>query len=331
VGTVTVIACDYNYTKWRVRDQPEVLAVGAAKEQQRHLDQVAGHAERDWKKATDQGDVEASQRTEVKASKARKEAASAAEETAQLKNRVSKIWEPVHQRNAERLLWLCQTNAGCYVKIGQHLSQLDYVLPRAYTVQLSQMLDAAPRSSADAVNSTVLEELGQTPEELFDRFEWEPIASASLAQVHVAYEKETGRKLAVKVQHRGLAETAQGDLAVVSFITRGCARLFPEADFVWLAEEAERNLPDELDFVNEARNSERCAASFAADPAVIIPKILWPFTKKRVLTMEFEEGNNLTDLEFQRRHGISHADVSALLSNVFCRWNAIYSSYVHCN
>lgn len=134
----------------------------------------------------------------------------------------------VHQRNAERLLQLFRTNAGVYIKVGQHLANLDLLLPEEYIQTLASLFDAAPVSSYEDVCQVVNEELGSSPEELFGDFSNEPFASASLAQVHTAICKETGKKLAIKVQHRGLRETSKGDLFAMSSVVSIAEKLFDE-------------------------------------------------------------------------------------------------------
>ena len=136
-----------------------------------------------------------------------------AEQLAEAEEKITKTGDrksQIHRKAALRLLSLCQTNGGTYIKIGQHLANLDYLIPNEYIEVLSSLFDSAPKSRFEDVCAVVMEDLGEHPDDLFDSFEREPIASASLAQVHVAYEKETGRKLAIKVQHRGLRETSKG-------------------------------------------------------------------------------------------------------------------------
>jgi hypothetical protein len=103
-----------------------------------------------------------------------------------------------HQRSAIRLHQLCEWNGGVYIKLGQHLAQLDYILPLEFVIPLRQLLGDTPRSSKDAVRRslfdlslesltdprTIFEDMGKYPEDLWTNFEWEPIASASLAQVN---------------------------------------------------------------------------------------------------------------------------------------------------
>lgn len=180
----------------------------------------------------------------------------------------------VHQRNAHRLLQLCRTNGGVYIKgeivslhrllncycvayltiafcsshfcyhphqtfhkVGQHLANLDLMLPAEYIQTLSSLFDDAPVSSYKNVCDVVKEELGSLPEQLFSEFSEAPFASASLAQVHTATCKETGKKLAIKVQHKGLRETSEGDLFAMSTVVSVAETLFDDFNFGWICEE----------------------------------------------------------------------------------------------
>ena len=225
----------------------------------------------------------------------------------------------IHQHAAQRLVKLCRTNAGVYIKIGQHLANLDYIVPQEYIDGLSCLLDDAPQSSYDNVCQVVQEDLGGTPNELFDNFDPEPIASASLAQVHVAYDKITGRKLAVKVQHKGLRETCRGDLLALTTVVHTLDFFLEDFNFSWIADEIAPQLPLELDFQNEGRNSEKAAAylSHRRHDDVVIPKVLWDHTTGRVLCMEFEEGFRATNVDAIREAGMRPRDVAQLISRVF--------------
>ena len=132
-----------------------------------------------------------------------------------------------------------------------------------------------------------------------------PTASASLAQVHTATCKETGKKLAIKVQHRGLRETSKGDLLAMGTVVMLADAIFEEFKFGWICEELTPQLPKELDFVNEGRNAEEAAANLERTGLdCVVPRVLWDFTSSRVLTMEFEEGFKATDVESIERAGI---------------------------
>lgn len=162
------------------------------------------------------------------------------------------------------------------------------------------------------------EDLGKHPDELFDAFAPEPIASASLAQVHVAYDKATGRKLAIKCQHRGLRETSSGDVFALTVVIRTLERTFNGFTWGWIVDEIAPHLPKELDFLNEGKNAER-AEIFIKSSGLncIIPKVLWEYSSKRVLCMEFEEGFKATDLDAIEKAGLNKRDIATLISSVF--------------
>lgn len=148
----------------------------------------------------------------------------------------------VHARAAKRLRDLCRVNGGTYIKVGQHLANLDHLLPPDYINILQSLFSDCPTTSYDDVREVVREELGDYPEVIFELFEKEPIASASLAQVHVAREKGTGRKLAVKVQHRGLKETSRGDMLALETVVRLVDHFFDEFKWGWIVDEIAPNV-----------------------------------------------------------------------------------------
>ena len=202
----------------------------------------------------------------------------------------------LHRTQAERLLRLCRRNGGVYIKVGQHLANLDYILPPEYIEVLSSLFNDAPESSYDDVRVVIEEDLGSPVDELFDDFDPTPLASASLAQVHVAYDKTTKKKLAVKVQHRGLRETSKGDIYAVTTIVGWIDKYFEDFTFGWIADEIAPQLPLELDFQREGKNAERARDNLKGSGlACCIPNVVWEKTTPRVLTMDFEEGFKATD------------------------------------
>ena len=234
-------------------------------------------------------------------------------------------WAALHEAGASALLSLCLANGGIYVKLGQHVAQLDYLVPAPYTRTLAALFECNVASEWDAVASTIADDLGAHPDELFDGFERTPIASASLAQVHRATERGSGRPLAVKVQHAWLRETCAADMVAVSAAVSFAKWLFPD-DFTlqWLVDEMRTLLPQELDFEHEAANAAHCRAFFSADGPgadlaahVVVPEVVQPLTSKRVLTMSFEEGVSVTDRAAIERRGLAVSSVVELLSETF--------------
>ena len=237
----------------------------------------------------------------------------------------------IHQRNALRLLNLCRTNGGVYVKVGQHLANLDLLLPEEYINTLSALFDNASATTYSDMCKVVKEELGSTPDELFDNFSKRPFASASLAQVHTAKCKITGKKLAIKVQHARLRETSAGDLFAMSTVVQIVDKLFDDFNFMWICEELTPQLPKELNFINEGQNAEAAAYHLATTGLdCIVPRVLWEHTSARVLTMEFEEGFKATDVDQIQKAGIEKRDVAKLISSVF-NAQIFQNGFVHCD
>jgi aarF domain-containing kinase len=213
------------------------------------------------------------------------------------------------------------------------LANLDYLIPTEYIDILSSLYDDTPQTAIDDVREVVRQDLGADPEELFASFDPTPLASASLAQVHVAYEKGTGRKLAVKVQHRGLRETSVGDLHNLVTVVRLAERFFPNFSYGWLADEIAPHLPKELDFANEGRNAERAARNLQQSGLpCVVPAVHWDYTSARVLTMDFEEGFKATDLAQLDAAGLRRRDVAHLISSVFAfQVFHLADGWVHCD
>ncbi|CAK6974343.1 aarF domain-containing protein kinase 1 [Scomber scombrus] len=230
----------------------------------------------------------------------------------------------VHQRSAERLRDLCCANRGTFIKVGQHLGALDYLLPEEYTSTLKVLHSQAPQSSMEEIQKVIREDLGKELTELFVSFEEKPQGAASLAQVHKAVMHD-GRTVAVKVQHPKVQRQSSEDIVVMEVLLRAVHWLFPDFAFMWLVEEAKKNMPLELDFLNEGHNAEKVSSMLAHFPFLKVPMIHWDLSTKRILTMEFAEGGQVNDGEYMKKHGI---DVNKVLQPDFrldyCRlWQAL--------
>ncbi|KAI9591386.1 ABC1 family-domain-containing protein [Syncephalis fuscata] len=238
------------------------------------------------------------------------------------------IWSDWHQRSAERLLELCRTNGGVYIKLGQHLAAMTYILPIEWTETMRPLHAHCPPTPTDQVKQLIEEEMAQPMDELFLDFNSEPLGVASLAQVHRAT-LLNGDVVAVKVQHPPLQDHAMIDIATTSMLVRTVERLFPEFEFGWLAEEMKENLPLELDFRVEQRNAQRLDNYFIHDRgALVVPAVNW--ATARVLCMEFIEGSYIDDREFLRQHCVDVNDVSSELSRIFSDMIFKYG-WVHCD
>jgi len=110
---------------------------------------------------------------------------------------------------------MCWRNGGCFIKVGQHIGALDYLLPAKYVNTMKVLHQHAPESSLSDIQRIVADDLGQSVDELFSSFEEHPIASASLAQVHRATRRDTGEIVAVKVQHPHIKSHSAVDMATM--------------------------------------------------------------------------------------------------------------------
>ena len=241
-------------------------------------------------------------------------------------------YSAVHSRSGKRLKEMCEWNKGMYIKLGQHLSMLDYVIPTEYQDELCHLLSNTPRTTYDGVRRIIKADLGKYPEELFDSFAVEPIASASLAQVHIGY--KDNKKYAVKIQHEGLLESSRGDMYVIEKLIHFISALFPSFNYDWLIEQIKENLPKELDFNMEANNIERTSQllhNLIVSGDLAVPAVNRSMSSKRVLTMSFEEGCYVSDLDnITKNLHLNTSDVARVISTIFCE--QIYRhGVVHCD
>ncbi|PFH61829.1 hypothetical protein XA68_16163 [Ophiocordyceps unilateralis] len=222
-----------------------------------------------------------------------------------------------HKRCAERTLRVLEKNGGIFIKLGQHLSAMNYLLPPEWTTTFIPLQDQCPVSSFESIQNMFCRDTGKELWDYFSEFDPDPIGAASLAQVHLATIKDSGRRVAVKVQHPDLQAWAPLDLALTKYTFSTLKRFFPEYDLEWLSSEMEVSLPKELNFQEEADNARRMKAHFAKLPwlPLIVPDVIW--AKKRILVMARESGSRPDDLEYLDRNGIDRDEVAATLARIF--------------
>ena len=236
-----------------------------------------------------------------------------------------------HQRCADRTLIVLQKNGSIFVKLGQHLSSMNYLLPSEWCDTFIPLQDQCPVSSMDSVEAMVLKDTGNTLSHYFSEFETNPIGAASLAQVHRATLRETGERVAVKVQHPALDEWAALDLALTRFTFRTLKRFFPEYDLTWLSDEMDESLPKELDFALEGSNAELARKYFGqvAYLPVIIPRVHW--AQRRILVMDYVTGRRPDDLAYLDANNIDRDEVSAALARIFNEMIFGKDAPLHCD
>lgn len=176
--------------------------------------------------------------------------------------------------------------------------QHELSLPLEWTRTFVPLQDKCPVSSYEAIESMFITDTGQPIARHFQDFDREPIGAASLAQVHLATLKDTGAKVAVKVQHPALQEWVPLDLALTRFTFTTLKYFFPAYDLEWLSNEMESSLPQELDFALEGSNALVTKHYFERirDSPLVVPNVVWG--RKRILVMEYIAGHRTDDLAY---------------------------------
>jgi predicted unusual protein kinase regulating ubiquinone biosynthesis (AarF/ABC1/UbiB family) len=184
---------------------------------------------------------------------------------------------------------------GVLMKIGQMASYVDDGLSPAVRRTLSRLQDSVPPMSAELAGQVVAEELGQPPERAFQRWDPEPIAAASIGQVHRAITHD-GRAVAVKVQYPGIAEMIAADLQNVALLRRMLRITAPSQDVDALITELRDRVLEELDYRREAANQRRWAELYQGHPTIHIPGIVDELSTRRVVTSELADGARFAEL-----------------------------------
>jgi ubiquinone biosynthesis protein len=216
----------------------------------------------------------------------------------------------------QRLQMLLEEVGGSFLKFGQVLSLQPDILPRAYCDALFDLLDRVPSFPFRDVERTFVEDLGRRPTEAFDEFDAQPIASASIGQVHVA--SLDGRRLAVKVRRPTVERDFESDLALMRALSKTIRGLRLRR-FDWLANASEEFIDwtrEELDYRYEARHMEALGHNARDNRSEVIPKLYRELTTRRILVADLLEGITVLDYIRSLETG-SHAYDEYLASTGF--------------
>ncbi|NPV10016.1 MAG: hypothetical protein HPY83_18885 [Anaerolineae bacterium] len=206
-----------------------------------------------------------------------------------------------------------------YIKIGQILAGRADVLSPEYLDELARLWDHAPPEPPETIAAIIEQELGAPLDEFFSQFDRQPVAAASLAQVHRAWLPD-GQVVAVKVQRPGIQELVQADLDILrdqaSFLESRLA-VARERHLADLVEEISFALLNELDFALEGRNADRLRHNLRRLDFAHVPRVYHNLTTRRVLVTDYVEGIRLTDREALRQAGYDLRSVAALGTQMY--------------
>jgi predicted unusual protein kinase regulating ubiquinone biosynthesis (AarF/ABC1/UbiB family) len=218
---------------------------------------------------------------------------------------------PPTREGAERLRHGLEQLGTAYVKLGQLLSSRPDLLPDVYIEELGRLVDDAPPVPFAEIEPVIAREIGL---DAFARLDPEPIASASIAQVHEALLRN-GREVVVKVRRPGIEEQVELDLALLRSTAGLLERRFETAELLQagpLAEELEIHLRGELDLEEEAFNTELIAKLASGEESIVVPEVMRPHVTERVLVLEKIDGAKVTD-----EHGLTEERAAELAQDFF--------------
>ena len=209
--------------------------------------------------------------------------------------------EKRHVEAAEQIVTALGSMKGAAMKLGQVMSFLDVgLVPEDYReefqAKLAALRDAAPKVSFKEMRKVIEQELDDALEEVFARFDEEPIAAASIGQVYRA-QLHDGREVAVKVQYPGVAAAVRADMSNLGLIMRLIKRLAPGIDAKGIAEEIRLRIDEELDYELEAQNQRSLARIFRGHPFIVVPDVVTRLSRERVIVMDFVEGTGFEQLK----------------------------------
>jgi predicted unusual protein kinase regulating ubiquinone biosynthesis (AarF/ABC1/UbiB family) len=236
------------------------------------------------------------------------------------------------RRSAQSFRSLAIQMGGVLIKVGQFLSTRVDVLPQEFTDELKGLQDEVPAEDFDGIRRAAESELGCPLEERYAVFEIQPLAAASLGQVHrarllqkdVLEQQNSGRKavldVVVKIQRPNIEALIETDLAAIRTVSGWLMKYPPvrkRANLPALVSEFARVLYEEIDYIAEGRNAETFAENFKEKPGIRVPQVIWSHTTTRLLTLENVFAIKITEYDRITAAGIDRREVAARLLDIY--------------
>lgn len=200
---------------------------------------------------------------------------------------------------AERLRLVLEELGPTFIKLGQLLSTRQDLIPQEYIKELTKLQDDVPPFSFELVLQQIEEELNQPADDLFANIEKEPLAAASIGQVHKAV-LQNGQQVVIKVQRPEIKDVIETDLDIIFNLAEILDKRVIGDEFldpVEIASEFERIIKKELDYQIEGRNTEKFNRNFTDEEEIKVPKIYWELSTKKLLVSEYIEGTKLSKID----------------------------------
>ncbi len=239
--------------------------------------------------------------------------------------------EPVDKLSkAQRLRLAFEELGPTYIKLGQILSIRPDLIPAAFIEELAKLQDNVPPFSFSDVKQIIENELGRPAEEVYSELSNEPLASASIGQVHKAVLMDN-EQVAIKIQRPGIRKTIEIDLEIMLHLATLAERHIEELAVhqpVRIVEEFARTLEKEIDYTIEAANMQRFAHNFLNDATIYVPKVFQGLSTSRILTMEFVDGIKVSKTEQLDQEGLDRELITARGTDIILK-QVFYHGFFH--
>jgi ubiquinone biosynthesis protein len=206
-----------------------------------------------------------------------------------------------------------------FIKLGQIAATRADIFPADVVHELEKLLDSAPPVAFEEIRGVIQAELREPIETLFAEFDAKPLAAASIGQAHRA-QMHTGERVVVKIQRPNIEQVINADLDLMlsqaRFLQNRSTRV-SQLNLVALVEEFAFALRNELDYTSEGRNADRIRRQFGDDSRILIPKIFWSHTTRRVIVSEELHGIKLNDLNRLRAEGYDLPAVAQMGTEIY--------------
>jgi ubiquinone biosynthesis protein len=223
------------------------------------------------------------------------------------------FWRDISAPRGVRLRMALEELGPIFVKFGQVLSTRRDLMPPDMADDLAMLQDRVPPFDSDLAIAQITKSLGAHPDQLFASFERDPVASASIAQVHFAVLKN-GKEVAVKVLRPGMKKSIDEDVALMHIAAGWIERLWAEGKRLKPREvvgEFDKYLHDELDLMREAANASQLRRNFANSTLLMVPEMYWDYCSSSVIVMERMHGIPVSQIERLAAEGIDLKKLSS--------------------
>ncbi|ROZ63754.1 AarF/ABC1/UbiB kinase family protein [Kocuria soli] len=207
-----------------------------------------------------------------------------------------------------------------FVKLGQLASTRPDLLPPAYAAELALLQDSSPPIPPDVIREMLGEEPESAAEEILQHIDPVPLATGSIGQAHLATFR--GAEVVVKIRRPNIVGEVNRDLEILRELAVLLTRYWPGVqyqDLIGLVDEFAASMRDEMDYLTEARNTERMREIFGAHPSVIVPEVFWEATSTRILTTERMTGLKISDIAALDDAGLDRHEVAVTATDALCK------------